>query len=145
MKTPREILLARYRAAEPKLDDIRAALLKGLNSPSAQPRAWVRGGWHLRLQFLEALWRELILPNRRIWSALATVWLFLFILNVSQREPAGRNAGRPVGSLAIMMNWEVQQRWMDELLADRSAAPPTDPPPSSPLRPRTGESVRMAA
>jgi hypothetical protein len=145
MKTPREVLLARHQAAEPKLDAIRAAVVLGLNPHSESPRAWAAGGWTLWLRGPKTLWRELILPSRRIWTGLATVWLLLFIINVSQRDPAGGGAGHSLRSPAVMMSWQVQQRWMDELLADRSAAPEAVRPRTVPPRPRTEENKLMAA
>ena len=68
MKTPREILLARHRAAEPKLDAIREAVLaEALNVPAPgqpAPRPSRAGVFSVGM----TLWRELILPSRRAWS-----------------------------------------------------------------------------
>jgi len=44
-----------------------------------------------------------------------------------------------------MLSWQVQQRWMDELLADRSVPPTADRPRMMPPRPRTEENELMAA
>jgi hypothetical protein len=145
MKTPREVLLARHQAAEPKLNAIRVAVLNGLTPQTAKPQSWANGWLSLWLRSPSTLWRELILPSRRIWTGLATVWLLLFAINVSQRDPAGAGAGHPVRAPAVMLSWQVQQRWMDELLADRSAPPETDRPRTVPPRPRTEENKMMAA
>ena len=145
MKTPREILLARHRAAVPRLDVMREAVVSGFDAQPAQPRPWAAGFWSLWLCVPNTLWRELILPSRRIWSGLAAVWLLLFILNVSQSDPAGGVASQPRRAPAVMLSWQVQQRWMDELLADRSAPPEADRPRTLPPRPRTEENKMMAA
>ena len=50
MKTPREILLARHRAAEPRLDAIRQAVVGELNGQDAEPQSWATDfvSWLLR-------------------------------------------------------------------------------------------------
>jgi hypothetical protein len=146
MRTPREILLARHRAAAPRLDAIREAVLGGLNFQPAKPQQpWAAGFLSLWLRGPNRLWCELILPSRRMWTGLAAVWCLLFIINVSQRDMASGVAGQPVRSPTVMMSWEVQQRWVDELLADRSAPPEADHPRTVPPRPRTEETEMMAA
>ena len=98
---------------------------------------WLRCSTHL--------WRELILPSRRIWAGLAAVWLLLLIINLSQRDPVSGVTGQPVHAPAVTMSWQLQQRWMDELLADRSPSPEADRPRTAPSRPRTEEHEIMAA
>ena len=61
-----------------------------------------------------------------------------------QRDPVSSVTGQPVRSPAVMMSWQVQQRWMDELLADRSASPAADRPRNVPPRPRTEENEWLA-
>jgi len=185
MKTPRDILFARHRAAESKLDAIREALVAGLRRENANPQSQSAGFvaqhpriahvWEdflcvckrrffhlppsilhpLWLQLRRAvywwlrcsthLWRELILPSRRIWAGLAAVWLLLLIINLSQRDPVSGVTGQPVHAPAVTMSWQLQQRWMDELLADRSPSPEADRPRTAPSRPRTEEHEIMAA
>ena len=117
MKTPREILLGRHQAATPKLDVIRREIVGELNNKTTKERS--RGpnlvSWFLGCP--NTVWRELILPSRRIWAGLAAVWLVLAIVNISQRDhsPAGR-----ITSAAPTMSFQEQQRWMNELFADRS-------------------------
>ena len=146
MKTPREILFARHQAAKPKLDAIRPAVVAELQQPrhqAAKPDRLAGVSWWLRCSI--PLWRELILPSRRIWTGLAAVWLLLFVINVSQRDPVSGVTGQPVRAPAVMMSWQVQQRWMDELLADRSTPPEAERPRTAPPRPRTEENEMMAA
>jgi len=141
MKTPREILLARHKAAEPKLDAIRQAVLATVgHQGEAVPAA--SGNWSTRLAgWLLAMpntfWRELILPSRRVWTALATVWILLFVINLSQRDTVSSVTGKPVQSAPVMMSLQMQQHLMNELLADRAASPDTDRPRNGKPGPRT--------
>jgi hypothetical protein len=137
MKTPREILLARHRAAEPKLDAIRQAAVATIRDRRPAVMTTGEAGlqalwWH----WATAPWRELILPSRRIWTGLAAVWIILIIVNVSQRD-AGAGKARSGGGIAPMASWQVQQRWMNELLADRSSPPDVDRPRNAAPRPRS--------
>ena len=103
MKTPREILLARHQAAQPKLDEARRAALTSLPSDSGAgvPPASVL--WPSRLKnhqpgrpvdrwqprrlphYLEAA-REFLLRPRLAWSALAFAWLVILALNFATPE-----------------------------------------------------------
>jgi hypothetical protein len=69
---------------------------------------------------------ELIWPCRRIWTGLAAVWVLLFIVDFSQRDNVSGVTGKPARSGEVIMSLQAQQRWMNELLADRSAPPETD-------------------
>jgi len=145
MKTPRELLFTKHRAAEPHLDTIRQAVMDELRHHDAKSQTWPTYfvSWLLRCS--TPLWRELILPSRRIWTGLAAVWLLLLIINVSQRDPVSGAPGQPVRSPGVMASWQVQQRWMDELLADRSTPPEADHPRIALPRPRTEKQELMAA
>jgi hypothetical protein len=145
MKTPREILLARHRSTEPRLDAIRQASVAAVYRRNATDDASQRRSqtaatihfvsWCLRCP--NKLWSELILPSRRIWTGLATVWVLLFAINFSQRDKVSSVTGQPVRSPAVMVNWQTQQRWMNELLADHSAPAEADRPRNIVPRPRT--------
>jgi hypothetical protein len=142
MKTPREILLTRLRAAEPKLDAIRQAAVAAVcdrrtSSASVATQSWAANFvvWFLRC--LATLWRELVLPSRRLWTGLAAVWVLLVVINVSQRDPVSSVTGQPVHAPPVMMSWQVQQRWMNEILADRLPAPEAERPRNAAPRPRT--------
>ena len=146
MKTPREILFARHQAATPKLDAVRRSVVAELNNKEtkepSQPTFLV--AWLLRCS--NKIWLELVFPSRRIWTGLAAVWLVLFLVNFSQHDPLSSATGRPVHAQAVMMSWQVQQRWMNELLADRSAtSPEADRPKSVPPKPRTENKEMMTA
>lgn len=89
MKTPREILLERHRAAGPKLDSIRheivTAEFKSVGqaarlSPTERMKKLETGASPV----LRLLWRELIWPSRHVWSGLAVVWAVILTVNFSR-------------------------------------------------------------
>jgi hypothetical protein len=136
MKTPREILLARHRAAAPQLDAIRHAVVNDLSRPTPGG-AWLANLVAACLRLLTAPWRELVLPARRTWTALAAVWVLLLVINLSQRDPVSSVTGRLARPQPVMMSWQAQQRWLNELLTDRAAPADTDRPRNTAPRPRT--------
>lgn len=137
MKTPRDILFARHQAAAPKLDALRRSVVTELNNQDAKTRSVLTSFATWRLGGSNKLWLELIWPCRRVWSGLATIWILLFIINLSQRDNVSSVTGKPVRSGGAVMNLQAQQRWMNELLADRSVPVEADRPrPFSP-KPRT--------
>jgi len=125
MKTPRDILFARHQTAQPKLEAIRQSAVAAACERQPQTTATT---------ILQTLWLELILPSRRVWSGLATVWLLILAVNLTQREPS------PAGKIATapaMMSFREQQRWMNELFADRTPAVEAEPPKTFSPKPRT--------
>lgn len=136
MKTPREILLAQHHAAEPKLDTLRRTVIaEELGNTAAREQSRSSVPWFLR--GANTLWRELILPSRRIWTGLAAAWLLLVVVNLSQRDTVSSVTGQPVHSPAVTMSWQVQERLVNELLADRLVPPDADQPRTVTPRPRT--------
>ena len=134
MKTPREILLERHRAAGPKLDAIRASVVAGLNPEATKEQssmnsfaAWLLGGPN-------KLWQELFLPSRRVWSGLAAVWVLILVVNFAERDPAP--AGKATAA-PVMMNLAEQQRLLNELFADRTPAADADREKTFSPKPRT--------
>ena len=116
MKTPREVLLNRHRDIEPKLakmwetiavrlpvasEEVRGqetgaqqeicghgyyeAASRGLGFRQAQDDRSV--GARPAVAPYQLLWRELILPSRRIWAGVACVWLVIGVLNLASSEP----------------------------------------------------------
>ena len=129
MRMPREILLGRHRAAEEKLDAIRQnALAAVCDLRGATGSAQARRPQTAATNILQALWRELYLPNRRIWTGLAVIWILIFAVNFSQRNTVSSVTGKPVRAPAVMMSWQTQQRLVAELLADRAIMPDADRP-----------------
>ena len=141
MKTPRDILLAQHRAAGPKLDAIRRALVAEFSHEDKKAQSWLAGLVFSCLRGSKTLWSELIFPSRRIWSGLAAVWLLIVAVNFAQREPApaGKFSAAPT-----MMSFREQQRWMNELFAERSAPLDAEPPKTFSPKPRT-EKIKTVA
>jgi hypothetical protein len=141
MKTPREILLARHQAVAPKLDAIRKGTLSAMRerqvANQAAPRIGLKDGFPPLLPWLLVPWCELILPSRRVWTSLAVVWAVILVVNVVQRDPDSRVHGSTAAAPAMMANWREEQRWMNELLADRMTPPEADRPVTTAPRPRT--------
>ena len=138
MKTPREILFQRHQSAAPKLDAIRREVVnvaadvnrrkqtvRELTFPATLANA-------IRLSFLELVW-----PCRRIWTGLATAWVLIFIVNFSQRDNVSSVTGKTVRPGEMIMSLQAQQRWMNELFADRSPPPDADRPRNFTPKPRT--------
>jgi hypothetical protein len=126
MKTPREILLEQHRSAAPKLDAIRREVVEELNNQETKEQSRPASLVASLLGCSNKLWLELIWPCRRIWTGLAAVWVLLFIVDFSQRDNVSGVTGKPARSGEVIMSLQAQQRWMNELLADRSAPPETD-------------------
>ncbi len=124
MPSPRDLLLARHRAAEPRLDALRTAVLADETAARRRP---------MLLAALRTLWRELVEPCRPAWVALATVWAVLLILDCTSR-PLGETR-RPVATetVAAIARWLEQRRMLAELAVP--AAPSSGPVPiSAPAR-----------
>ncbi len=87
MKTPREVLLGRHRAVEPRLDQIRRRVVAGIARPKTAP-AWESPMHDLPWPVAALLrpWRELVFANRVIWASLAAVWVVILALNLATRE-----------------------------------------------------------
>jgi hypothetical protein len=132
MKTPREILFARHRNAAPKLDAIRRDVLNVVfQNENPIP-------FYLNLPLM--FWRELIFPCRRIWSALAAVWILIFAVNFSQRDPSELMARKsPPPSQEMILTFRQQEILLAELIGQsetQTAEPPKtfSPRPSSERR-----------
>jgi hypothetical protein len=130
MKTPQEILFARHESAAPKLDTIRREVVVRLNRQDTKAQSgainlvsWCLGG-------ANKLWLELILPSRRIWTGLAAIWIFIFIFNLSQRDPSERMARKsPTPSPEMILTFPQQERLLAELIG------PNEPPAAAPQQP----------
>ncbi|HEV2320710.1 MAG TPA: hypothetical protein VGV18_13220 [Verrucomicrobiae bacterium] len=122
MKTPREILLARHRAIEPGLDDIRRQIVEKLNNKKAMEQSDVSAFVSLLLGCSTNIWRELIWPERRIWAGLAAVWILIFIANFSMRDHSEIKMAKSPPSQEVIMAFRQQQQLLSELIG------PDDPP-----------------
>jgi hypothetical protein len=130
MKTPREILMAKHRPAETKVDAIRGEVV-------AQCRETQRGARStFKLTILpQLLSRELVMPSRWTWGTFAAAWVLIVAVNFSLRDPAP--AGTVRMSTPAMMSFQEQQKLLNELLADRSLPLDADQPKASAPRPHS--------
>lgn len=131
MKPVRDILLARHRPLEGRLDRIRRDVLTEAFPSSARRRSWWVVGW-----------RELILPARTAWTALAALSLLAVGLNLSAPRP-GREAIRlPVATASALAEGQRERaQLLAELQGPGPAAggdpePVDRPQPPTELRPR---------
>jgi hypothetical protein len=83
------------------------------------------------------IWHELIFPCRRTWSALAAVWILIFIVNFSLRDGSQTMMAKSAPTAEIVMSLQAQQRWMNELFADRLTPPDADRPRNFTPKPRS--------
>jgi hypothetical protein len=129
MKTPREILLERHQTAAPKLNALRQEVVEvaaDVNRRKQTVRELTFAATlanAIRLSFLELVW-----PCRRTWTALAAVWVLIFIFNVSQRDKSELAARKlPPPSSEAVMAWRQQERLLAELIGPnetRAVEPP---------------------
>ena len=133
MKTPREILLARHRAVETKLDAIRSEVVAQCRDGrrAAIPKRRVNGA----AAFPILLWRELIFPSRRTWAGIAAAWALILVVNFSLRDPGQGGAAKVTAS--EIMSFQEQQKLVNELLADRFVPDDVERPKTFSPRPRS--------
>jgi hypothetical protein len=145
MKTPREILLARHRAAEPKLDAIRrevvnaAADVNRRKSPVRELTFATALAKAIRLLYLELVW-----PSRRIWAGLAAVWILIFAVNFSMRDHSPIVAWKSPPTTETIMAWRQQERLLVELIGSSGPAEAERPKIFTP-KPRTERMEMLAA
>jgi hypothetical protein len=145
MKTPRDILLARHQAAAPKLDAIRRSVVNELNNQGTKEQSFPASLVTSLLGGSNKLWRELIWPSRRVWSGLATVWVLLFLINVSQRDSSPRVMAKSAPTAEAMSTFRDQQKLLNELFADRSLPVDAEPRRIFSPKPRTETTLPLIA
>jgi hypothetical protein len=143
MKTPRDILFTRHQNAATKLDAVRQSTVAAVcdRRPSTND-AHERRSQTAATTILQTLWRELIFPCRRIWAGLTAIWILIFIVNVSQRDNSQAAITKSTPTAEVMMTFRDQQKWLDELLADRSLPMDAERPRIFSPKPRT-ETVKL--
>jgi hypothetical protein len=130
MKKPREILFIRHQAATPKLDTIRREVVNA--AADVNRRKPVRE-FTFAATLAKAVaipFHELIWPCRRTWSALAAIWILIFIVNFSQHDKSemmARKASPP--SPQMFLVFRQQERLLDELTGQNE--PQTVEPPKT--------------
>jgi hypothetical protein len=155
MKTPRDILFARHQAAMPKLDAIRQSTVAAVcdrrisTDCAHERRSQTAVTTQNRLTPLvtsllccsNKLWLELIWPCRRIWTGLATVWILIFVANVSMHDGSQTVIAKS-STTEMIMTFRDQQKFLNELFADRSLPADAGRPRIFSPKPRT-ESMRF--
>jgi hypothetical protein len=147
MKTPRELILARHRAALPRLDAIRHRQVAALRRGAASRRTKAASGlarWRTAL-------RERMSPVRPAWVGLGVAWLLVLALRLPlYLAPAPVFAtptvAPPVRVLSPVWRAELaaRQRLRADLLGLRPAASaPSDRPASEADRPRDRSELRV--
>jgi hypothetical protein len=150
MKTPRDLILEKHRHAEAKLaairpEDLAAATrsVAPVERPEAQPLLPLRSlrgrgeGWgEVRVRFLgrgdrinlysvaQNFWHESILPWRRVWAGMATVWLGIFVLNVASHGAPQTTVAKasPADSRVVLAAWRERRQVLAQLLGPASPA-----------------------
>ena len=124
MKTLKELLLERHRAAEPGLDLARGAFLARLGSLRSPLRRERRG--------FEHVWCENILPLRWHLAGMSAVWLVVLLLNV-EPSPA---PDRPIAkeSLPTPRQLFTSLRQNRREILELTESPPVAPIPLPPRR-----------
>jgi hypothetical protein len=142
MKTPREILFAGHQAAAPKLDAIRREIVAESNNKVTKEQSLPAVFVSLFLCCLKTFWCELIFPCRRIWTGLAAVWILIFMVNFSQRDPSELMARKtPSPSPEMIVTFRQQEKLLAELIGPNETQA-TEPPRIFSPKPRT-ETTRL--
>jgi hypothetical protein len=136
MKTPREILLARHREAEPQLDSIRRNVIAAFGKSSK------RGSFPVHV--LKSC-RDLLRMPRLAWTGLAAAWMVIIALHLASSEtaPAQTHAAQRTAkrSPEMLQALREQRRLFAELVGFGSApeaeAPRFVPRPRSECLPAT--------
>ena len=138
MKTPREILLAQHRAANPKLDALRQSIV-------AAPRQSAANNDSQASTLFQTFWRELFFSARRTWTGMAAIWAFILLVNFSQQDKVNSTTGRTVHSSGPVMSLQAQLRWVNENehFADRTLPPEADRPRNFSPKPRTAITITV--
>jgi len=124
MKTPKEILLAKHQAAQPKLDEVRREIVADLARSTPVPV----------IPFVLKLWRELILPRPRAWATVAALWVVIAGLKIS--TPGGSHvvAQKSLTAPEVLAEVRQQKRLFTELVGvvKPQVATPTKAVPPQP-------------
>ncbi|MGO9244308.1 MAG: hypothetical protein ACLPT4_01350 [Verrucomicrobiia bacterium] len=139
MIAPREILLKRHHSIEPKLDRMwRDTLHHELHEVTDATERVPPSG------VVRILWRELVLPSRRIWAGLACAWVVIAVLNLASSEPAMEVASLTKPPSHEEMRALIEQRQMLAQLIGPISEPAYTQKRSSP-GPHSERAARTAA
>jgi hypothetical protein len=132
MKTPREILFEKHKAAQQKLDAIRESVVSECGRPQPQQTANIPAH---SVGTLAALWRELFWPYRRIWAGLSVVWVGIIALRLTEPGTPVRETVRVTPQMAATVIME-QRRELALVLGETGGPQVALPPPPQPALPR---------
>jgi hypothetical protein len=117
MKNPRDILLNRYRAAEPKLDRLRHEVIdqevRRAQMPDEDLPSIVQspGDW------LVVLWQQALRPWRPAWMGLAAAWALILCLHLAANGGGTAAPAQPTRlAPAAVAELQEQLRLRAELL-----------------------------
>ena len=126
MKTPREIILDRHRAAEEKLNAISAqdlaayAQTSTIKEPDSSTGRLAARFWH------EAIW-----PWRRAWAGFAAVWLGIVALHFASGDsPSSTISEAARANPQVIVVLEQQKQLLAQLLGPVSAPKETRSQPA---------------
>jgi hypothetical protein len=142
MKTPREILFDRHRDAERRLDAIRERLLAEAFPGRTSDRP-PRGSLSLA-GVVEKLWDQIIVPCRRIWCALAVVWLIIMALNLASADAPKTVRNKSIASSPEIRLAVREQRLLRLELLGASMSPAATQPSVVPPRSERRSPVMFA-
>lgn len=131
MKSPREILLHKHRAATPRLDALRHAALRPLNNKAdtkerREPR-----------RLLPLLWRELIQPCRGVWTGLAAAWVVIICFQFTAQESDSDTFRTVQTTPEVIMAAREQRRLLSEMIAETEVKNIREPSAMPISRPRS--------
>ena len=129
MKTPRELLLARHAAVQPKLEALRREFVAEHTNVRTAEATTARPG------LLAQFWMELFWSCRRAWLGLAAAWAVILTLNLAAQPtsaPALNLANRYQSSAELRLALGAQYRLRAELLGNGPTEPVARPKPIGP-------------
>jgi hypothetical protein len=145
VKTPREILLLRHQAVEPKLDRIRTEVLSAELRPKASLTARTKlTEPNLTFVIVQTLWRELIWPCRSVWAGVACAWLLIIGLNMASFDRASQVVSKTEPRSGEELRAFIEQRQLLAQLTDALPEPANTRKPDPP-GPRSDRTTRISA
>lgn len=133
MKTPREIILEKHRAAEEKLDAIRAEELASLARVSTPEPSRASIGTVFRSAF-QGFWQQAFWPWHRAWAGMAAIWIGILALHLFSSEPTQsvRVEAAATRNPQVLSALREQNRLLVQLLEPGAAPSPKTPVHSGP-------------
>lgn len=117
MKTPREVILERHRAAEAKLKAIRAedlaAEARGQRPPSLSLAEIAQNFW------LETIW-----PWRRVWAGVGAAWVVILGMSLASSDSPQPVAQPSRLSPEVRAVLQQQEQLLTQLLGVEAPPPP---------------------